>query len=195
MRRYVLALLVVPIAAGAWLALGPARPSKSRAPAGSAAAVQPTVVVRVDPAAPTEAKLPRAAPAAPDPRAAAVTSEADLTRYLGTLENDARARGEVRPEDYQHGGAAVVRLQSVLGRDRAVVMAREFGRRLHLLSGALERKPITNQLERQLASLEGERDPEARRKLAARYRAVAAGLPGLYRTEALLRLESAESRL
>jgi hypothetical protein len=190
MRRPLLALLVIPVAAGAFLLFGPSRHPGAHAHPSKAA------VAAEQPAAKAHADAPSASRGdAPDPRASTLANEADLHRYLDGIEGEARSRDEVLPEDYRRGGAAIRGLSGALGRDRAAAVARDFGARLHTLEGALERKPITDQLDKLAAAMQSEKDEAARQKLLARYKVAAAGLPPLYRLEAMERVERGAAQL
>jgi hypothetical protein len=197
MRRPLLALLVIPVAASAFLLFG-----SSRHP-GMLARDSNAAVATEQPAAMAHAELPSApggnaaklAEGTPDPAAASITNEADLRQYLDRIEGEARTRNEVRPEDFKRGGAAIARRVDVLGRDRASVLARQFGVRLHTLSRAIERKPITDELDTLATALEAEKDATARQKLFVRYKVVANQLPQLDRLEAMGRMERVAKQL
>src|SRR5262249_50235006 len=143
-------LLVIPAAAGAFLLFAPSRHAGPPAhdAKSAVASEQPQATAHEGAPGARGGDATKLAEGAPDPAAASIANDSDLRRYLDRIAEDARARNEVRPDDFKRGGAAIARLKDVLGRDRASAQARAFGVRLHALSRAIEQKPITDELDR-----------------------------------------------
>ena len=147
-------------------------------------------------AAPAPAKhdvLQTAAPSAPveptDPRAASLSGTDDLEEYLVTLEADAKERGAVLPSDVRRGARAIDALSASIGGDQAYVKKRLFGERMSRLRHYLELAPVRDELDRIAGHIETEPDQVERARWVTRYRAASASLTGIYRLEALERLE------
>jgi hypothetical protein len=150
-----------------------------------------TALGRREDQSPAGALLPTSL--APSPveagRVASLASETDVEKFLAEVEQAARSRGRVLPEDYAQGRAAVERLRDRLGPELANYKARQFGEHLARVARELELEPIADELERLAHAIAQASDRSVRQKLVSEYRSAVLPLPPFERTVALSRLE------